>query len=108
MAEHRDPWRWIASMPSTNLRILCSMVMALGTGARVIALGWEPNYEWLGFLVLWAGLDITQFGVKRTTDASYQASKTAQASSDATVARSEAATAKSEEATARIDAAASP
>ena len=55
-------------MPSTNLRILCSLAMALGTGTRVVGLGWNPPTEWLGFLVIWAGLDVGQFIGKRATN----------------------------------------
>jgi hypothetical protein len=68
-------WRFFAELPSTNVRIAASILMALATGVRVVALGWEPSYEWLGFLVLWAGLDVAQFGVKRTTDAGHVAAK---------------------------------
>lgn len=68
-------WTWFATMPSTNVRIATSLLLALATGVRVVGLGWEPPYTWLGFLVIWAGLDVAQFNSKRTTDSSYVAAK---------------------------------
>lgn len=60
-------WTWIAEMPSTNVRIGVTMVLALATGCKVIAVDWSPPFEWLGFLSLWAGLDVAQFWAKRVT-----------------------------------------
>jgi len=79
-------WKWLAEMPSTNVRIANSILMAMGTfllmavTALIVVLrgtgqGWEPSEIWLGFLVLWAGLDLGQFMGKRTTDAAYVAAK---------------------------------
>jgi hypothetical protein len=34
---------------------------------RVLASTWEPPLEWLGFLSLWAGLDVAQYRAKRAT-----------------------------------------
>ena len=79
-------WKWAAEMPSTNVRIATSILMALLTclvmllTALVQALfsrgqAWEPSEIWLGFLVLWAGLDVTQFIGKRSTNTDYVAAK---------------------------------
>lgn len=78
-------WRFMGELPSTNVRIANSILMAMGTfllmavTALIVVLrggegqGWEPSEIWLGFLVLWAGLDLGQFMGKRTTDAAYVA-----------------------------------
>lgn len=78
-------WRFMGELPSTNMRIANSILMAMGTfllmavTALIVTLrgiggnGWEPSEIWLGFLVLWAGLDLGQFMGKRTTDAAYVA-----------------------------------
>lgn len=58
---------WIATLPTTNLRILLSLVMAAGTGGKVMVTTWEPTWEWLAFLCVWAGLDVAQFTAKRIT-----------------------------------------
>ena len=68
-------WKWFATMPSTNVRIGTTILMALGTGVRVIGLGWEPPSEWLLFLTGWAGLDVLQFGAKRATSSEFVAAK---------------------------------
>lgn len=66
-------WKLIGEMPSTNVRIAVSMLMALATAVRVVGFSWEPPIEWLGFLTVWAGLDVAQFGKNRTTDYGYVA-----------------------------------
>lgn len=58
---------WIGKLPTTNLRILLTLVMAAATGVRVVGTGETPSWEWLAFLCVWAGLDITQFTAKRVT-----------------------------------------
>jgi hypothetical protein len=75
-------WTWLATLPTTNARIFCSLLMAVATaavylGGVVLEKRWEPSVEWLGFLCLWAGLDVLQFAGKRFSDAGYQASKRA-------------------------------
>lgn len=60
-------WTWIAEMPSTNVRIGATILLALGTGVRVVVLGWDPPESWLLFLTGWAGIDVLQFGAKRMT-----------------------------------------
>ncbi len=58
---------FIGRLPTTNLRISSSIIMALGTWVKVLATGWEPTVAWLGFLVAWAGIDAAQFTAKRMT-----------------------------------------
>lgn len=60
-------WTWLAELPSTNVRILATICLAIATGVKVIGWEWEPPIEWLGFLTLWAGLDVGQFWIKRKT-----------------------------------------
>lgn len=59
-------WKWLETMPSTNLRILVTIALAAVTGIRVL-FDWTPPTEWLLFLTGWAGLDVLQFGAKRAT-----------------------------------------
>lgn len=59
--------KWLATFPSTNGRIVLSLVMAAGTCVKVLVTGWEPTWEWLVFLTAWAGLDVVQFTQKRKT-----------------------------------------
>jgi len=62
--------KWIAELPSTNLRILMTLVLVFATGVKVVwptVVAWEPTWEWLTFLCVMAGLDITQYTAKRVT-----------------------------------------
>lgn len=68
-------WEWLAKMPSTNVRIAATILLALGTGIRVVGFGWDPPLDWLGFLIVWAGLDVTQFSAKRATSTEYVTAK---------------------------------
>ena len=60
-------WTWLETFPSTNGRIMLSLLLAFMTGVRVVFTNWEPPLEWLGFLTAWAGLDVLQFVQKRKT-----------------------------------------
>lgn len=64
-------WDFLAALPSTNVRIASSILMALATGVRVVALGWQPPIPWLTFLVAWGGLDVGQYLGKRFSDSDY-------------------------------------
>jgi hypothetical protein len=88
MSERPIPYIWhlIGTMPSTNTRIANSILMAMGTflimavTALIVSIrgqgqGWEPSEIWLGFLILWAGLDLGQFMGKRITSAEHVAAK---------------------------------
>lgn len=59
-------WRWLETIPTTNLRICVTILLAMATGVRVL-FDWVPPNEWLLFLTGWAGLDVLQFGTKRAT-----------------------------------------
>lgn len=75
----------IGMLPTTNTRILVTLGLIAATGVVYLFLAikfalvggkeWTPAYEWLGFLLLSAGLDVTQFHSKRSTDASYVTAK---------------------------------
>ena len=60
-------WTWLNEMPSTNLRIFVTIVLALATGARVVTSMWSPPDSWLMFLTAWAAIDVGQFWAKRAT-----------------------------------------
>jgi hypothetical protein len=63
----------LGKLPTTEARIAVTLVLAIGTAARYFAGGWEPSLDWLGFLVVWAGLDVAQFASKLVTDHTYAA-----------------------------------
>ena len=58
---------WVAQFPSTNARIVTSLLLTVATGVRVLASWTSPPWEWLIFLAAMMGLDVAQFGLKRFT-----------------------------------------
>lgn len=60
-------WTWLEEMPSTNVRIAVTIVMAAATGVRVVGSAWTPPDSWLMFLTAWAAIDVGQFVGKRVT-----------------------------------------
>ena len=88
-----EAWAWrtldaaitrLGIMPMTNFRQMTTFSLMVGTGVVYLALAvkyvvvegsrqWEPSIEWLGFLLISAGLDAAQFLGKRKTDAAYVA-----------------------------------
>lgn len=58
---------WLARLPSTNARIVVSLILATATGVRVLITWTAPPWEWLLFLGTMMGLDLAQFSVKRRT-----------------------------------------
>lgn len=63
---------WIANAPSTQLRIMVTLCLTIGTAIRYWAAtgaegSWQPNWEWLLFLAGMAGLDVWQHYNKRRT-----------------------------------------
>jgi hypothetical protein len=68
-------WHLIGTMPSTNTRITATIALMLGTGARVFWTGETPAAEWLGFLLISAGIDAGQFVGKRVTENTFVAAK---------------------------------
>ena len=59
--------QFLATFPSTNGRILLSLLLMLGTGIRVLVSWTAPPWEWLVFLGAALGIDVVQFGMKRAT-----------------------------------------
>jgi hypothetical protein len=69
-------WAWLATFPTTNGRIALSLAMAAATTIRYLAsTAWVPSLEWLGFLCIWAGLDVAQYAGKRLTHTEYAVTK---------------------------------
>ena len=78
----------LGKLPTTQFRILVSCAAILATTGRYIASRehvlpngqvtsiWTPSYEWLGFLLLLAGVDSLHYLAKRVTDTDYAAVKT--------------------------------
>lgn len=63
---------WLGKFPSTNGRIVASIIAMLGTAIRYWWTSggpnqWEPSATWLAFLATMAGIDTLQFNVKRKT-----------------------------------------
>ena len=59
---------WLAKLPTTNTRIAVTLLLCVGTAVKYWASRtWEPSWDWLAFLLVMSGLDVTQFGVKRKT-----------------------------------------
>ena len=60
--------KWIENAPTTKIRILMTLGLALGTAIKYWAsAGWIPAAEWLMFLTGMAGLDVLQHHNKRKT-----------------------------------------
>ena len=58
----------IGSLPTTQLRILLTMVVVLGTAVQyLVSDQWEPSGEWLMFLASMMGIDTLHFIGKRAT-----------------------------------------
>lgn len=58
----------IKNAPTTNMRIILTLGLALGTAIKYWATGgWVPAAEWLIFLTGMAGLDVLQHNNKRKT-----------------------------------------
>lgn len=74
----------IGNLPTTNLRIVVTLALVVGTGLVYLAIAltlslripmpdaqpiapWEPSGEWLTFLAAMSGLDALQFTTKRMT-----------------------------------------
>ncbi len=58
---------WLAALPTTNLRILVTILLIAATGVVCLVRWAAPPVEWLSFLLLSAGLDVAQFHSKRLT-----------------------------------------
>lgn len=73
----RGAFEVLGVLPTTQFRVVISAIPILATTARYVSShsGWSPSYEWLGFLLLLAGIDTAHFIGKRVTDADYAAAK---------------------------------
>ena len=61
-------YKLVETAPTTNMRILFTLGLALGTAIKYWASGgWVPAAEWLIFLTGMAGLDVLQHHNKRKT-----------------------------------------
>jgi hypothetical protein len=72
--------KWIADLPTTNLRILVTLCVFVATALTYLALAfltrvfaldfkaWVPSESWLAFIAVMAGLDWGQFHSKRKTE----------------------------------------
>jgi hypothetical protein len=93
----------LSTFPTTNGRIALSLALAsailgvhLFSVLVAIARGdtdpsspgfqlggvWTPTLEVLGFLCVWAGLDVMQFAGKRFSDSGYQSARNGQSNGD--------------------------
>ena len=61
----------IARLPSTNLRVFVTLLLAMTTAGHYYTSTWQPSTEWLGFILGLSGLDLAQFHSKRRSDAAY-------------------------------------
>lgn len=68
-------WKWLAEMPNTQAQLAGALLLAFGTGARVIALGWEPSEAWLLFILGLGGIGTVGYLGKRMTDTDYRLAK---------------------------------
>lgn len=71
---------WLGRLPSTNARIVATLCLCGGTALvywslAIAGRSWEPSWEWLAFLAAMAGIDATQFTMKRKTDATHVEAK---------------------------------
>ena len=66
----------IGKMPTTQFRIVVTIVMMLGTAAKYwMSATWQPSVPWLGFLSVMAGVDTAQHVAGRLTDYDYITAK---------------------------------
>jgi hypothetical protein len=68
---------WIANLPTTNTRIVVTLVLATATAIRYFLGDWMPSIEWLAFLLAMAGVDVAQYTAKRFSDTGYVSAKAA-------------------------------
>jgi len=69
-------WRWLDTLPTTQVRLAVSLLMSVATCVRYLASSdWKPDVQWLVFLATALGLDAAHFYAKRATDTEYTAAK---------------------------------
>jgi hypothetical protein len=59
---------WLGKVPTTQARVVVTILCVVATTVRYIIGGWVPNLDWLGFLAVMSGLDVTQYYAKRATE----------------------------------------
>lgn len=60
--------KWLERMPMTNTRIAITILIVIGTAVRYWYTGVAPDGEWLAFLAVMSGLDVTAALGKRATN----------------------------------------
>ena len=71
----------LADFPTTQGRVVVTLLVYVCTAIRYQVSGllgipaWEPSWDWLIFIGVMSGLDLTQFRVKRVTDHGYVAAQ---------------------------------
>lgn len=58
---------YLATFPTTQFRILASVFAYAATTVAVLGFHVKPDIDFYGFLLIWGGLDVTQFLAKRAT-----------------------------------------
>ena len=60
--------RWLADLPTTNLRIVVTLLVFIGTAIAYGVSGKPPSEGWMMFLLAMAGVDaLSKIGVRATT-----------------------------------------
>lgn len=59
--------KWLADIPITNIRILVTLLIVVGTAMAHLWTGYEADGGWLTFLATMAGIDAFQHIGKRAT-----------------------------------------
>ena len=57
----------LATLPTTQFRILVSVLAYFATVTAVLGFDKHPDWEFYAFVLVWAGIDVTQFLAKRAT-----------------------------------------
>lgn len=68
-------WKWLAQLPNTQAMLATGILLALATGTRVVAIGWEPPETWLWFIAALCGIATGGVLGKRMTDIEYAEAK---------------------------------
>lgn len=59
--------KWIAELPTTNVRIVVTILITIATAAVYLFTGRASDGQWLAFLAVMSGLDAAQYLSKRAT-----------------------------------------
>lgn len=58
----------LAKIPTTALRVIITIALTVATGVMYFTTAFIPSVEWLGFLAMMSGLDVSQYALKRHTE----------------------------------------